>query len=451
MQEEKVLRVALYCRVSSEEQAKHGASLAAQEDALVAHAKEKRYKVIGIYRDEGCSARKPATKRPVMLKLLADIEQGRIDRVCFIKLDRWFRNIKEFYKVQDILDRHKVTWEATLENYSTASADERFKVNIMLSVAENEADRDSERIRFAFNSKLHRKEAYFPNVPLGYKIEKIDGVRRVVKDPVTEPMVNEFFRIALAYTVRHAVKEIEEHYDIKKCKSSWDAMARNELYTGTLKGVEGFCPAYITKEQFAELTSRGTFRTPQQDRVYLFAGLIVCPVCGKRLTSKSTRTCGKEYYYYRCADHTIDHCTYKHQVSELAVEKFLLENIKKELEQYIITAEAKPVVSKKPKKSNVEKLNERLRRINNAYFDGNMDDDEYAAKVRDIKKELEKAREEEVQEAPVDLDALRAFLASDFETIYATLGKKEKRRLWRSVISSISVSGLRPTGIEFKA
>ena len=87
---DRIIRVALYIRVSTEEQALHGYSLQAQEDELLHFAKEKKYKVVGTYRDEGFSARKPALKRKVMQELLDDVRAGKIDRILFIKLDRWF-------------------------------------------------------------------------------------------------------------------------------------------------------------------------------------------------------------------------------------------------------------------------------------------------------------------------------------------------------------------------
>ena len=70
MTTEKILRVALYIRVSTEEQVLHGYSLEAQEEELVRFAAEHHMKVVGIFRDEGNSARKPALKRKVMQELL---------------------------------------------------------------------------------------------------------------------------------------------------------------------------------------------------------------------------------------------------------------------------------------------------------------------------------------------------------------------------------------------
>ena len=82
------MRVALYVRVSTEEQAIHGLSIEAQSEALQAWAKQEHANVAGIYVDAGISARKPASKRPSMQRLLADIALGKIDMVVFTKLDR---------------------------------------------------------------------------------------------------------------------------------------------------------------------------------------------------------------------------------------------------------------------------------------------------------------------------------------------------------------------------
>ncbi len=113
-----MLRVALYIRVSTEEQAKFGISLAAQEDYLVRYANEQGYKIVKIYRDEGCSARKPVSKRPVMLELLEDVKAKKFDRVLITKFDRWSRNVREYHNVQAILDANGVTWQAVMPIFS---------------------------------------------------------------------------------------------------------------------------------------------------------------------------------------------------------------------------------------------------------------------------------------------------------------------------------------------
>ena len=60
------MRAALYPRVSTEEQHIKGLSLPAQQQALEDYAKSQGYEIVGVYADEGISARKPVSKRPAM-------------------------------------------------------------------------------------------------------------------------------------------------------------------------------------------------------------------------------------------------------------------------------------------------------------------------------------------------------------------------------------------------
>ena len=451
--EDKILRTALVPRVSTDEQVRHGDSLQAQEDALVEYANNHNMKIVGIYRDEGHSARKPVLKRPVMLELLEDVKAGKIDRILFTKLDRWFRNVAEYHAIQSILEKHHVSWQAILEDYNTATADGRLKVNIMLSVAENEADRTSERIKFVFNAKLARKEIYFP-LPTGYTTEMIDGIRRGVKDPETQDMVEYFFHRARATSIRQASEDVNTQFGVNYNYKFWWQISKKEIYTGSYKGKDDFVPAYITKEEFRELNNNGKkLRKTQNNRVYLFSGLMKCPCCGRRLTGKTNKgTNQKEYMFYRCKLAISGACEFK-QISEIKIEKYLLENLRTEMEKYIFSAEAEHSQGKKrkPQKSDVEKLQEKLRRTNIVFLAGNMSDEEYAEQTKAIKAQIAKAQADEIQEdTPITTEDVKVLLASDFEGTYETLTKEERQQFWRSVIDEIVLDGNAPVGITFK-
>ena len=454
----KILRVALYIRVSTEEQALHGISLAAQEDSLRRHAADHGYKVVGIYRDEGNSARKPVLKRPVMLQLLEDVKAGKIDRILFTKLDRWFRNVREYHNVQDILETHHVTWQAILENYDTLTSDGRLRVNIMLSVNESEADRDSERIKFVFQGKRLRKEWCFTGGPgqwpYGYMPREIDGVKRCVKNPETEPIVQDFWDYVLKYnSVRKAGMYCCEKYGITRNYRTWMVTARNELYTGSFHGVDDYCPAYISRADWERIILGHEIikKTQHPDRVYLFTGMIRCPDCGNTLkatfkTYPNDRS--KEYNGYRCNNAKLRTCTFRHQLSERKIEKFLLENIRSMLEGHILIADVqKQEKSRRPKVRDIVALNEQLRRLNVIYLAGNISDEEYDAETRRIKSEIDKAKIENRDDVVLNTEGLRQFLESDALGIYETLSKEDQRRIWRTIIQEIHVEGTNVTGI----
>jgi len=188
-----MIRAGLYIRVSTEEQALHGYSLEAQREALTRYAREHDYYIADYYTDEGASARKPFTKRREFMRMLNDVQADKLNLILILKLDRWFRSVRDYYKVQEILETHHVDWKTVLENYDTSTAAGRLHINIMLSVAQDEADRDSERIRFVFQDKLRRNEV-IGKIPRGYKVE---NKKMVPGDEKTVEMVRDIFRAFL--------------------------------------------------------------------------------------------------------------------------------------------------------------------------------------------------------------------------------------------------------------
>lgn len=452
-------RAALYIRVSTEEQAMHGYSLRAQEDNLLQYAADHGYKIAGIYRDEGNSARKDITKRKVVLQLLEDVKADKLDLILFIKLDRWTRNVESYHTVQKVLDAHNVSWQATMEDYETLTANGRFKVNIMLSVNESESDRTSERIKFVFEGKRLRKEWCFTGGPAqwpyGYKPEMIDGVNRCVKNPEVEPIVQDFWDYVVKYnSVRKAGMYCCEKYGIKRNYRSWIVTSRNELYTGTFHGVEDYCPAYVSREDWERiiLGHKVIKKTQNPDRVYLFTGLIRCPGCGTTMkgTFKTYPTDRSiEYNSYRCNNSRLRTCSYLHTLSEKKIEKQLLANIRHDLEQFVVQTEAEQNNKRqKPKVKDVVSLNEQLRRLNVIYMSGNISDEEYSTETKRLRNEIERSRADEEEQRPPNLQVIKDFLNSDFLSTYDSLSKEDKRRFWRSLVEEIYIDHTSVTGIK---
>ena len=79
----KIERCAIYIRVSTTEQMMHGKSLEAQKEYLTNYAKEHNMAVVGVYADEGKTARKELKKRKAIHSLLQDVEAGKIDVIIF--------------------------------------------------------------------------------------------------------------------------------------------------------------------------------------------------------------------------------------------------------------------------------------------------------------------------------------------------------------------------------
>lgn len=455
----RILRGALFSRVSTDEQKKFGFSIAAQKDALEEYCKTNKIKIIDHYCDEGVSGGISYKKRPEMVRLLKDVEDGKIDIILFTRLDRWFRSVKEYYLVQEILEKNNVKWRSITEDYSTDTANGQLSITIFLAIAENERAKTAERIKSVFEHKRKNKESFFgwASMPFGYMEEKDEnGVRRLVKDPEIEPILNEFFELCVKYeSISNAAKTINLKYGLTRGKHKWHELTKKEIYTGNYKGVKDYCPAYISYEDWMKLQNKSKVRQTKNNRVYLFTGLIECPICGNNLRSqycKQTRKNGevKEYYSYKCQGRASRTCEYSHTISQLKAESWLLDNLDMLMKDEIAKVEIEKYKPKPKPKTDVDALKERLRRLDVIYMAGNIDDDEYLTQQKELKSAIQKA-ESMVAQMPENKDVsnLKEMLETDFKSIYHTLDDIDKRRFWRSLIQRIYVKDNSIVSVDF--
>lgn len=127
--------VAIYARVSTEEQAEEGYSIQAQLDTLRQYAKQNRYIVSKEYKDEGISG-KSIQKRPQLQQLLRDAKQGLFQEVIVWKINRISRNQLDLLTIVDELQKHGVSFRSYTENFETETPMGRFALQMMGSVAE---------------------------------------------------------------------------------------------------------------------------------------------------------------------------------------------------------------------------------------------------------------------------------------------------------------------------
>lgn len=412
------MKVFLYIRVSSEEQAKHGYSLEAQEDALKEFCAKHDHVVLGVYRDEGISGRKPYTKRPAMMQLLTDLSVVKPDMILFTKLDRWFRNIKEYYKVQDILDRSKVNWKAINEEYDTSTASGRLYVNIKLSIAQDEADRTSERIKDVQAHQIAQGKVLGGTVPYGYAIKD----KRVVFGDnihITKAIIDHY---RIHQSAHATAKHINALYGTNFTNTHIIRLLRSTLLKGEYKTNTAYCEPLISSEQWQELQTiidRNIRHTPNH-RVYLFTGLIKCPVCGRRLGGCHDGA----RKYYRCPNHYYGTCGMRHIVNERKVEAWLLDNIE---EDFRVNVTMKP----KAKKENPKKYKDRLKRLNDIYLLGNISEAEYKRQSAELQKIIADLSKEQPRKVTK--------FSANWKDLYKELDEAHRRSFWRSLITEVVI------------
>ena len=431
-------RAALYIRVSTEEQAQHGYSLEAQKHALTEYAKEHDMYIVDYYVDDGYSARRKYTSRKDFMRMLADVQSDRIDIILFIKLDRWFRSVKDYYKIQEILEAHNVGWKTTEENYDTTTTNGRLYINIRLSVAQDESDRTSDRIKFVFDNKVSRGEVISGAQPMGFRIEN----KHLVSDEETKDIVRDMFEYFTLHQSKYAViRYIYEKYGIATDKSTMKKMLVNRLYIGEYRDNLSYCKPLIDRDLFEKaqrIIAEKGIRRPPSGRVYIFSGLIRCADCGHIFCGNHTLRSEREYVYYRCNfEANLKTCKNTSRFNEKDIEKWLLENIEDEVKAYV--AEQTSKQSKKMNKPTIDraKIKRKIGKLKELYLNELITLDEYRMDYESLNAQL--VEDNETSAPPTYTKGLLDFIGGDFRETYGTLDRKKRKAVWRGIIREISV------------
>ncbi len=452
-----IIRVAIYIRVSTEEQARNGYSLSSQRQRLLEYCKENNYKVINIYVDEGKSARSKLKSRKELLRLIDDAKEHKFDRIVFWRLDRWIRCVKDYYKIQEILEENKVDWECSDETYNTYTTNGRLHLNIKLSIAQNESDQTGDRIRFNFEMMVKNGKAIVgkQGMPLGYTIAGEKKNKKMIIDPETEGATKDMWEnIQMTGSIRKTLVYINNKYNLNICYDSMRHYLMNGKYYGSYRGVENYCPAYVTKEEFEKvqrLIKRNVKLNKRHD--YIFSGLLRCSECGHNLagfTASCRKKDGRVYKYpsYRCNRYHLKKCTYSKSPLESTIETYMLKNIKNEINRYILELNEINSQKEKSPKINIEKLERRLDRLSELYLDERISKEKYDLEYTKIKEQLSKENID--KEIKQDYSKLREILNQDIDSLYNNLSNENKRNFWASFIDYIEITPEYEYHIQFK-
>lgn len=451
----KVLRVAYYIRVSTAEQVSKENSLPAQKAALDAWTEKQGAKCVGLYADEGKTAAKQIRKRKEIHRLLQDIRDDKIDLVIFTRFDRFTRNPEEYFKMMETLNEKGVQWKAIAQPELDLNTDMgQTLILFYLGMGRQEIANISERIKATAAVRIQKGSPITGahNMPISHTISMDErGQKRVIRDPETEPLVWAYIEhYEQHHSKRAACIYVNDLFGVEHDYKRYSRMMKSTFMYGYYKGNDQYCEPYVTKERWEkwnEINEKNIWhRKSDENELYIFTQLCVCSCCGRRMSGSKTCPGGKMYYYYRCTNNSLGGtCTQKTKGNEAKIEKYLLEQIKPEIEKYIAEYEltmAEPV--QRPKVDKVKKLEQELERVNYQFQKNRITIEKYDEQYEDLAKRISVARAEaDAAEKPPevkDLTPLKEFLKMDILSIYPTLGREEKRTLWRSVIDRIIVS-----------
>jgi site-specific DNA recombinase len=298
-------KVAIYTRVSTEEQAREGVSIDAQLEALRAWGKIQGWQIIKEYTDEGHTGTN--NDRPAFKNLVIDARQGEFSLVAVAKLDRFMRNVRLFHQVIDELSKLGVGFTSIQEGINTTdrSGTGRLFLAILAAFAEFESARIGERIAAGKRQRVSQGKWASGRVLYGYNWNAGKQAWEVVEDEAT--VVRYIYQLYVNEglgSMKIPTRLNAEGYHTRT-GSLWGFSSVNRILTH---------PAYKGEHtlglRMPAIMDANTWELAQQKRSegrslrkespkWLLQGLGVCGLCGHTLSCIQKRPKARRKYVCR--------------------------------------------------------------------------------------------------------------------------------------------------------
>ena len=443
-------RVALYMRVSTQEQAENGNSLEFQKEKLEAYCKLHEYKIVGEYVDAGVSGAK--FNRPALDRLKDDVE--KIDIVLIYKLDRLSRSIKDtMLLIEDFFKPNKVDLISLSENFDTSQAIGMATVGMLSTFAQLERDTINQRM-MAGKVQSVKNGNYINNVPFGYIKEN----KKLVKDEETRECVEFIFKKLLeGYSTTQIAKLLELNNYSHLRKGLWhfatiNKIAKNRVYAGHTilmkTKVYNTHEPYITDEEQNEIiklfNSRKVCSSKAHRESYAspYRGLINCPTCHRKLASTRQKKNKTPTYSYRCI-----YCKRKGnialQVNSKKIDKALIEYFKNLDFSLDFSEEKKKTLKTVDFNKEYIKLENKRKKLQKAWFNELLTDEElkiHQDKIQVAYEELKKEEEKVlIFKKNSNMQNKIKNIAINFSELIHNLSVEDETSFLNSFIDSIDI------------
>lgn len=207
-----------YVRVSTEDQAREGVSLDAQEAKVKAWADLNEYELTGLYTDAGISGKR-ADNRPGLQEALQSVSKG--DALVIYSLSRLARSTRDTLDIADLLAKKGADLVSISEKIDTTTAAGKMVFRMLAVLNEFERDQISERTRTALQYKKAKGEKTGGDVPYGFDLGT-DG--HLVKNKMEQRAIDLIGELkAKGYSLRAIARELKaKGYRTKRGKATWN-------------------------------------------------------------------------------------------------------------------------------------------------------------------------------------------------------------------------------------
>lgn len=338
--EDAVKKVAVYCRVSTVEQAEEGYSIDEQERLLMEYCEKHGYEVFHVYTDRGISG-KDIKHRPAMMELLEAAGKKQFDMVLSWKINRISRSLKDAISIVETLEKNGISYRSYSEPFETDTPSGKMQFQMMALVGEFERNSLAQNVRMGMCAKARSGEWCGGTTPFGYDCVPVDnpsGKRkrsRLVINEKEAGIVREIYRLcAEGKGYKAIVNRLNQSgYRTKKGNQFAVAQVRdilmNPIYIGKLRYnllknwnekhqrrknpspilADGVHKPIITEELWQKtrviLESRQGRPSRIYDGEYPLTGILKCPQCGAGMVMSRTTNVLKDgtkkcIVYYTC-------------------------------------------------------------------------------------------------------------------------------------------------------
>lgn len=339
------MKIAAYCRVSTEKEAQID-SLEKQIEFFNEFTKKNGYELYKLYADEGISG-KQIKHRKQFQQMMIDAKAKKFDKVVVKDVSRFARNTVDLLQSVRELKSYGVQVDF-LNNGEVMEGGSEFILTILGAMAQQESANMSKRVKFG--KDITAKKGRVPNLVFGY--DKIPDERYTLKINEEEAkIVKEIFE-SYVYkgigTTKIAWNLNDRGIRTKKTKSKWVQtsivrMLKNPIYTGRVTNKKSEVTDFITgtrkelpeeewivverpemriisdelfnraQELLEQRSNEFKLNNKREKTEYVFSTLIYCKHCGysfRRIKRKYTAD-GPEYIRWVCSGRNsmgVNHC-----------------------------------------------------------------------------------------------------------------------------------------------
>ncbi len=306
----------IYTRVSTDEQAEKGYSLADQKQRLEKHCESKGLEIVKHFEDDGYSAKN--FNRPHFNNLLDFVKKnkGLVKKLLVVKWDRFSRNMELSMSMITQLMKAGVEVEAIEQPLDESIPENLLMKAFYLAAPQVENARRSLNTSNGMRRAL-REGRYCSTAPYGFKNARDSQNKPILIHSELAPIIKKAFtEIATGNFQIEVLRKQLVKEGLNVSRSNFYTLLRNPIYCGKIRIkafrnepeeiVNGIHEPIVSEELFIDVQNvlDGKKRTKTKYSVvnesFPLRGFLICPRCGKALTGSASKGNGGKYSYYHC-------------------------------------------------------------------------------------------------------------------------------------------------------